>query len=264
MAQSHARPAQSVDEVVERMRAIGARLDPGDGIACFNRMHLRIAALVERRIAAGEVRDPAFVERLGVLLANQYFDVLDAAEEGREVGDAWQPLVDARDDRRVWPVQFAFAGTNAHLCHDLPLAVVETCIERRTTPDTPPVQEDYVLVGELLVRAEAEERAGFEQRIAGVAAGAAEPLRHLVGAFSTARAREAAWAATLSLWHQRNIRPLFDATLAAVTAGTALAGRMLVTPVPVTAPEPVPESGPVPQPGPASESGPAPGSSGAE
>ncbi|MFC5668371.1 DUF5995 family protein [Kitasatospora misakiensis] len=229
MAQSHARPAQSVDEVVERMRAIGARLDPADGIACFNRMHLRVAALVERRVAAGEVQDPAFVERLGVLLANQYFDVVDAADAGRPVGEAWQPLVDARGDRRVWPVQFAFAGTNAHLCHDLPLAVVETCIERRSTPDTPPVHEDYLLVGELMVQAEAEERAAFETRIA-EAAGSAEPLRYLVAGFSTARAREAAWAATLSLWHQRNIRPLFDATIAAVTAGTALAGRLLVTP----------------------------------
>ncbi len=225
--------ARSVDEVVERMRAIEERLDPRDGVACFNRMHLRVAALVGRRIAAGDVQDPAFVERLGVLLANQYFDVLDAADEGRPVGEAWQPLVDARDLREVWPVQFAFAGTNAHLCHDLPLAVVETCIERRTTPDTPPVHADYLVVGELLVQAEEEERAAFETRIAGVAAEAAGPLRYLVAGFSTARAREAAWSATLSLWHQRNIRPLFDATLAAVTAGTALAGRLLVTPVPV-------------------------------
>ncbi|GAA1411803.1 DUF5995 family protein [Kitasatospora putterlickiae] len=231
MTQSAAKPAQSVDEVIERMRAIKARLDPRDGVACFNRMYLRVTELVGQRLAAGYFQDQVFIERLDVVFANLYFDAVEAAEAGRPVNAAWRPLFDARGHRKVWPIQFAFAGMNAHTYHDLALAVVETCIGRRTTPDTPPVHADHLKVDELLAQVEAEERASFEARIVKVATAGAEPLKHIVASFSIARARDAAWATTQTLWHQRNIRPMYDATLAAVTASTALAGRMLVTPV---------------------------------
>ncbi|MFD0274445.1 DUF5995 family protein [Kitasatospora sp. NPDC127111] len=231
MTHSQTRAAQSVAEVVERMRAIKDRLDPRDGVACFNRMYLRVTELVGERLVAGYFHDHDFVERLDVVFANLSFDALGAAEAGRPVNQAWQPLFEARDDRVVWPVQFAFAGMNAHLAHDLPLAVVTTCIERRTTPDTPPVHADYLKVNELLAQAEAEVRASFEAEIIRVGTRAAEPLEHIVASFSIARARDGAWATIQTLWHQRNLRPLFDATLTAVTTSTALAGRMLVTPV---------------------------------
>ncbi|MBP0448488.1 hypothetical protein J5Y04_02835 [Kitasatospora sp. RG8] len=231
MTQSRTRSAQSVEEVVERMRAIRARQDPRDGVACFNRMYLRVTELVGERLRAGFFQDQAFIERLDVVFANLYFDAVDAAEAGSPVNASWQPLFDARDDRVVWPVQFAFAGMNAHINHDLPLAVVSTCIERRTTPETPPVHADYLKVNELLAQVEAEVRASFEAQVIRAATEAAEPLKHIVASFSIARARDAAWAATQTLWHQRNLRPLYDATLATVTAGAALAGRLFVTPV---------------------------------
>ncbi len=31
----------------------------------------------------------------------------------------WRPLLDARGDRTIWPIQFAPAGMNAHINHDL-------------------------------------------------------------------------------------------------------------------------------------------------
>ncbi|MFF8775345.1 DUF5995 family protein [Kitasatospora sp. NPDC015120] len=237
MTRPAAKPAQSVDEVIERMREIEARLDPRDGVACFNRMYLGVTELAGKRLTAGYFQDRAFVERLGVVFAGLYFDAVEADEAGRPVNEAWRPLFEARGHRRVWPVQFAFAGMNAHLNHDLALAVVGTCIERRTTPDMPPVHTDYLKVNELLAQVEAGLRASFEAQIATVPTREAEPLKHIVASFSTARARDAAWASTQTLWHQRNIRPMYDSTLAAVTASTALAGRMLVTPV-LAPPEP--------------------------
>ncbi|MED7952541.1 DUF5995 family protein [Kitasatospora sp. NPDC058201] len=231
MTQPRARAAQSVDEVIERMRATKARLDPRDGVACFNRMYLRVTELVGERLTAGSFQDRAFVEHLDVDFANLYFDAVDAAETGRPVNAAWQPLFEGRADRVVWPIQFAFAGMNAHINHDLALAVVTTCIECRTTPDTPPVHADYLKVNELLTQVEAEVRASFEVQIGKADTRAAEPLKHLVASFSVARARDAAWATTEALWHQRNLRPVYDATLTAVTGTTAPAGRMLLTPV---------------------------------
>ncbi|MFI6843681.1 DUF5995 family protein [Kitasatospora sp. NBC_00085] len=231
MTQSKTRAAQSVEEVIERTRALKARLDPRDGVACFNRMYLRVNELVGERLVAGYFQDQAFIERLDVVFANLCFDAVDADETGRPVNPSWQPLLEARDNRVVWPVQFAFAGMNAHTNHDLPLAMVATCIDRRTTPDTPPVHADYLRVNELLAQVEAEVRASFEAQIVKVTTEAAEPLKHIVASFSIAGARDAAWATTQTLWHQRNLRPLYDATLTTVTAGTVLAGRMLLTPV---------------------------------
>ena len=40
---------------------------------------------------------------------------------------AWQPLFERRADPGIEPIQFALAGMNAHINHDLPLAVVATC-----------------------------------------------------------------------------------------------------------------------------------------
>ncbi|MFJ9950285.1 DUF5995 family protein [Kitasatospora sp. NPDC091207] len=231
MTQSHARAAKSIDEVIGRMRAIEARLDPADGVACFNRMYLRVVELTGRQLAAGSFQDRAFTEGLEVFLAHQYVDAVDAADGGRPVNEAWQPLFEARGDRAVRPIQFAFAGMSAHLSHDLPLALVATCIERRTTPDTPPVHADHLRAAELLEQAEAEARASFGAELTAPDARAAESLRHLVGSFSVARALDAAWATTQTLWHERNLRPFHDATLAAVTGGAVLAARLLVTPV---------------------------------
>ncbi|MEU6232240.1 DUF5995 family protein [Kitasatospora sp. NPDC047058] len=231
MTQSRTRAAQSLAEVVERMRAIRDRLDPRDGVACFNRTSLRFTELVGERLGAGHFEDRDFIERLDVVFANLYFDALDAAEAGRPVSPAWQPLFEARDDRMVRPVQFAFAGMNAHIGHDLPLAVVAACIDHRTTPDTPPVHADYLKLNELLAQAEAEARASFQAEVGRAGTRAAGPLRHIVAGFSVARARDGAWATTQTLWHERNLRPVFDATLTAVTSGTELAGRLLVTPV---------------------------------
>ncbi|MFF1794945.1 DUF5995 family protein [Kitasatospora sp. NPDC058263] len=231
MTYAHARPARSLDEVVGRMRAVEARLDPRDGVACFNRMYLRVAELIGGHLAAGFFQDGAFTEGLEVVLAGAYLDAVEDAEAGRPVNEAWQPLFEARGDRSVRPIQFAFAGMSAHLSHDLPLGLVETCIERRTTPDTPPVHADHLRVAALLGQAEAEARASFEARLGTPDARAAESLQHLVASFSVARALDAAWATTQTLWHERNLRPFHDATLAAVTGGAILAARLLVTPV---------------------------------
>ncbi|MGV9268668.1 DUF5995 family protein [Kitasatospora sp. NPDC003701] len=231
MTQSHARAAKTIDEVVGRMRAIEARLDPGDGVAAFNRMYLRVLDLVGGHLAAGSFQDRAFAEDLEVALATMYLDAVDSAGTGRPADEAWQPLFEARGDRAVRPIQFAFAGMSAHLSHDLPLALVATCIERRTTPDTPPVHADHLRAAELLEQAEAEARASFEAQLGTPDARAAESLQHLVGSFSVARALDAAWATTQTLWHERNLRPFHDATLAAVTGGAVLAARLLLTPV---------------------------------
>ena len=60
---------------------------------------------------------------------------------------------------------------------------------------------------------------------------AAEPLTHLVGSWSLARARDAAWAAARLLWALRGLPDAYDEAGSRLDAGVGLVGRLLLTPV---------------------------------
>ncbi|WP_162871712.1 DUF5995 family protein [Kitasatospora cineracea] len=214
--------------MIARMEEIDAELDPRDGLACFNRVYLKVTRLVKEHIAEGTFKDPEFLGRMDVLFAGLYLRNVEAAKAGRPVDPSWQPLLEHRANRVVWPVQFALAGMNAHIDHDLAVAVVETCKERHTTPRTPPVHEDYEKVNDLLAGVEAEIRAEFELQIVKVATKPAEDLKHFVSAFSISSAREIAWVNANQLWIAG---PLYASRLAAISAGVAATGEMILTPV---------------------------------
>src|SRR5271166_1223174 len=61
----------------------------------------------------------------------------------------------------ILPIQFALAGMNAHIEHDLPLAVIATCAARGCAPDSPGVHADYEKINDVLASVEEEIRRGF-------------------------------------------------------------------------------------------------------
>lgn len=215
-------PVTTIDEVVARMQAISAALDPADGVACFNRMYLTVTVLVRERITAGFFADADAMQALDVTFANLYFAAADADAAGTPVPRAWRPLFERRADRHVEPVQFAFAGMNAHINHDLPVAVVATCSELRTAPDAGTFHADYQKVDALLAAIEPQVRQSF---LPGLSA-----IDH-VGNWSIDAARDAAWANALVLWHVRDVRPVRDAFLDALAGSVALASATLLTPL---------------------------------
>jgi Family of unknown function (DUF5995) len=227
-------PAQlptTIDAVIDRMEQIDAELDPRDGVACFNHVYLTVTRLIRDNVRAGTFQDNAFLERMDVIFADMYLAAVAAAESGEPVNTAWAPLFAARDNRVVWPIQFALAGMNAHINHDLPDAVVKTCVERGTTPDTPPVHADYLKVNDLLASVEAQIRAEFETQIVHVATQPAETLKHIVGSFSITAARDAAWLTAQGLWRERSLPFVYDQHLENVARLVATASRALLVPV---------------------------------
>ncbi|MFE6054298.1 DUF5995 family protein [Kitasatospora sp. NPDC056446] len=136
-----------------------------------------------------------------------------------------------RGNRTIWPIQFALAGMNAHINHDLALAVVETCKERNTAPENPPVHEDYEKVNDLLASVEAEIRAEFELQIAKVATAPAEQLKHAVSAFSMSTAREVAWLNATQLWNARNNPIKYQVQLTAMAGAVDATSRLILVPV---------------------------------
>jgi hypothetical protein len=75
---------------------------------------------------------------------------------------AWRPLAGQRAVAGIEPVQFALAGMNAHINHDLPIAVVSTCTALATAPGAGSHFADYQKVGQLLDAAGQSVRQSFE------------------------------------------------------------------------------------------------------
>ena len=155
-------PVTSIAEAISCMEAIEAALPVGDGIACFNRMYLDVTRQVNSQLGQGFFADPAFMTQLDVDFANLYFAAAGAASDPAAVPLAWRPLAEQRAAAGIEPVQFALAGMNAHINHDLPLAVVSTCTALATVPEAGAHLADYQKVDRLLDAAEQSVRQSFE------------------------------------------------------------------------------------------------------
>ncbi|WKX73478.1 DUF5995 family protein [Streptomyces sp. XD-27] len=218
---------RTVDRVVARMREIGAALPPRDGVAVFNQVYLSVTEEVGRRLTTGYFQDPGLAEELDVRFAGRYLAAVDAAAAGRRPPACWRPLFTARAHPAVRPLQFALAGINAHIGHDLALALVDTCRAREAEPAA--LEGDFDRVGDLLTLL--EERIREELMPGPDLLDVADPLTHLVGSWSLERARDAAWAAFRGLWGLRGLPDLAEEFAERLDASVGLIGRFLLTPL---------------------------------
>src|ERR1700743_751531 len=96
---------------------------------------MRVTTAVEARVAlAGSFADPGWVSQLDVQFARLYFGALEAWLTGADCLSCWQALFSCRGDLRIARIQFALAGVNAHINHDLPAALVATCEASNIAP----------------------------------------------------------------------------------------------------------------------------------
>nr|WP_257232332.1 DUF5995 family protein [Streptomyces sp. Rer75] len=219
---------RTVQSVVARMSALGAALPPEDGVAVFNRVYLSVTEEVGRRLGTGYFQDPAATEELDVRFAARYLAAVDAGVAGRRPPACWRPLFELRAHPSVRPVQFALAGINAHIGHDLALALVDTCRSRGAEPAA--LEGDFDRVGALL--AGLEERIREELMPGPDLLEAADPLTHLVGSWSLDKARDAAWSAFRALWGLRALPELVEEFAERIDKSVGLVGRCLLTPLP--------------------------------
>lgn len=219
----------TVPAVVEALREAGEALEPGDGIRQFNRMYLRVTELVDARIDQGYFTDREFITRLDIVFAHLYLGTLRGGAE--RAPKCWAPLFECRD-RPLLPIQFAVAGMNAHINHDLPVAVVETCRQLGIHPGGRGVRTDYDRVTAILADVHEEVRQSFTSGIALDVDRELAPVLTLVGSWSVARAREAAWVNTEVLWRLRTVPDLDAEFRGTLSRSVGMAGRALLTLVP--------------------------------
>ena len=221
-----------VSEVVDRLREISLALPKGDGAAVFNRIYLQVTEGMATELEAGSTfRDPAFMAELAVRFAGLWLAAHDAAAAGNKVPSAWAPLFEERSTAGILDIQYALAGMNAHIEHDLPLAVVATCQSRGVTPRRRSVREDYDAVNDLLARAESEIRRSFLTEVGEHLDDEVGPLVHLVNAWNIDKARDLAWVSAETIWATRQLAQLSARYVAMLGHTVGLASRCLLTPV---------------------------------
>jgi hypothetical protein len=218
--------SETIADVIARMEQIDGELPRKDGVAYFNRLYLQVTKAVQAAAASITFADPDFTQRLDVVFAGLYFAAEATVGTGATCPIAWRPLVEERSADRA-PIQFAIVGMNAHINHDLPIALVQTCRELGAAPeDGSPEHADYQRVNGILADVEGQVAGWFETGlIADIVDVTPADVDNALAMWSIADARDLAWEHAKLLWRLRHDPSLADAYGDVLARLVELSGR---------------------------------------
>jgi hypothetical protein len=228
-----ATPPGSIADVLKTMETIQAICIDGDGLKWFNWLYLQVTQAVETRVASGGFANPAWLAELDVQFARLYLGALESSLLGESTPSCWQALFRCRNQTPIARIQFALAGINAHINHDLAEAIVATCECTATIPkhDTPQFK-DYTSLNATLDGIIESAKRTLHVRLLGDALPPASHLEDLIAAWGVSAAREAAWNNAEVLWHLREAPPLDSTFMDTLDGLTTVANKALLVPVP--------------------------------
>ena len=222
----------TVAGVIERLRQIDAELPRHDGVAHFNRIYLEVTehidGLFDDLAGRSPFTDHEVLVELDVRFAALWLHAYDAERAGHPVPAPWRPLFEARAGGRL-PIQYALSGMNAHIEHDLPLAVVSTCRARGIEPDD--IRRDYDAVNDVLARVEGRIRRSFLTEVGQEIDDHVGAVAHLVSAWNIEKARDLSWVTAETIWALRDTRLLYGRFLSALGHTVGMGSRTLLAPV---------------------------------
>ncbi len=127
---------RAISDVLQMLRAIDGLCANEDGLKWFNGLYLSVTEAVQNRVATGGFADPGWLAQLDVQFASLYLDAVRSVLAGVPCPGCWDAMFSVRDNAQIARIQFALAGMNAHINHDLCLAVDATCKATGTVPNT--------------------------------------------------------------------------------------------------------------------------------
>jgi len=220
----------TIDGVVELMTSIDNLLSDNDGLKWFNKLYLKVTEAIDQQ-PASNWRDAAWLTRLDVVFAGYYFKAVAAfLENSPATPSAWDALFESRNKPQIERIQFALAGMNAHINHDLALALVQTDSEMNLQPTLQsPEHFDYQRVNTILAALLPEVLNDLAKGVLGGLAEDTGKVGRLLAIWSVAAARDAAWTFAGFL---RNLPSAAEPDALAVQDKlTGLAGRGLLLPL---------------------------------
>ncbi|QNI36102.1 DUF5995 family protein [Edaphobacter albus] len=191
----------TVEDVIALMEKIDAVLENEDGLKWFNQLYLRVTQEVDTRPPAGGWKDAGWLLTLDVVFANFYFRAVAGSLNGEDgVPSSWQTVMESRRRTGIDRIQFALAGMNAHINHDLAYALLETDRQRGVVPVIGSSQyADYEAVNDLLRKLMPEELEMLATDKLGVLAQDTGKVGRLLAFWNICKARELAWQFANSL-----------------------------------------------------------------
>jgi hypothetical protein len=217
----------TIPDVIARMQAVDALLPVTDGLKWFNRLYLMVTQQVDLCPPGGAWQSPVWLDRLDVVFAGLYFGAVAGYLNGASVPSAWSALFEVRFATGIDRIQFALAGMNAHINHDLALALLSTDAELNVIPAPgSPESTDYQSVNQLLETVMPSALTMLATDTLGVLAEDAGKIGRVLAFWDICTARNLAWDFAN---HLRDLTGLTrDAAIAAQDATTGALGRAIL------------------------------------
>jgi hypothetical protein len=220
----------SIGEVIQVLQKLDNVLPDTDGLKWFNLLYLDVTRAVYQPPPVAGWDDEPWLTRLDIIFAQLYFDALSQSYSfPGSVPSAWQALFEARHAQDVQRVQFALAGMNAHINHDLPLAVVQTCEYLNITPGRgTPEYHDYETVNGIIDGVEPKTLQFLANEIPGQVAQDLNVVGRVIANWNVIIARDSAWTNAELLWQLRDLPLARDGMMRLIDRLTGFAGRGLL------------------------------------
>ena len=188
-------PPASINDVIAKMEQIDSLLADDDGLKWFNRLYLTVTKEVDLSPPAGGWKDADWLLRLDVVFAGFYFRAIAGSLDGStDTASSWNALMEVRFKTGIDRIQFALAGMNAHINHDLALALLATDSEAHLMPGYDSAQHvDYQAVNDLLNRVMPSALQMLASGILGMAAQDTGKIGRVLAFWNICRARDLAW-----------------------------------------------------------------------
>ena len=220
-------PPANVSEVIAVMQQIDGCLGNDDGLKWFNWLYLQVTQKVDLQPLTAW-QDANWLLALDVVFANFYLRALAGFLSGEaDVASSWSALLESRFRPGVDRILFALAGMNAHINHDLALALLATDAQTGvTTALTGPQHVDYETVNALL---KAVMPVALQQLATGILGMLAEDtgkIGRVLAFWDICKARDLAWGFADQLRGLTGVAK--DAALDAQDALTGALGRAIL------------------------------------
>lgn len=188
-------PPATIADVLATMQRMDNLLPNGDGLKWFNLLYMQVTEEVDRNPPPNGWKDPAWLTRLDVIFAQFYLAAISAwVNNSANVPRSWKALFEARFRPGVERIQFALAGMNAHINHDLPLALLQTDTDLHLMPGkTSPEHDDFEYVNELLANVLPRALQFLASGILGELAQDTGKIGRLLAIWNVRAARDLAW-----------------------------------------------------------------------
>ena len=184
----------TISDVVAQMQEIDALLADNDGLKWFNKLYLMVTQQVDQNPPGGGWQSPAWLTLLDVVFAGYYFNAIRDYLTGMPVPSSWSALFEARFTPGIDRIQFALAGMNAHINHDLALALLTTDARMNLVPaPNGPEHADFESVNSLLNDLMPATLTMLASDELGVLAQDTGKVGRLLAFWNMCRARDLAW-----------------------------------------------------------------------